>query len=156
MFMGAEFGQFKEWDYKEGLEFFLKDYEKHAKLDRFFTELNKLYLFEPALYGDDDGWDGFEWLAADDKDLNSLAFVRKFGGEKIIVAINFSGADIKFRFGAENGDYKVLFDSDKKIYGGDGKRRKRIYKTEKKEWNGKPYSLEVDLPKLSFIYLKNK
>ncbi len=156
MFMGAEFGQFKEWNYKEGLEFFLKDYEKHAKLDRFFTELNKLYLAEPALFGDDDGWDGFEWLAADDKDLNSLAFVRKFGGEKIIVAINFSGTDIKYRFAAEKGNYKVLFDSDKKIYGGDGKRRKRVYKTEKKEWNGKPYSLEVDLPKLSFIYLKNK
>ena len=115
MFMGAEFGQFKEWNYKEGLEFFLKDYEKHAKLDRFFTELNKLYLAEPALFGDDDGWDGFEWLAADDKDLNSLAFVRKFGGEKIIVAINFSGTDIKYRFAAEKGNYKVLFDSDKKI-----------------------------------------
>lgn len=156
MFMGAEFGQFKEWNYKEGLEFFLKDYEKHAKLDRFFTELNKLYLAEPALFGDDDGWDGFEWLAADDKDLNSLAFVRKFGDEKIIVAINFSGTDIKYRFAAEKGNYKVLFDSDKKIYGGDGKRRKRVYKTKRKEWTGKPYSLEVDLPKLSFIYLKNK
>lgn len=153
MFMGSEFGQFKEWNYKEGLEFFLKDYEKHNKLDRFFTELNKFYLASEALYGDDDGWDGFEWIAADDADKNSLAFIRKCGKSEIIAAINFSGADIKYRIGVEKGGYKVVFDSDKQIYGGDGKSRKRIYNAEAKSSNGKDYSIEIDMPKLSFKYL---
>ena len=153
MFMGSEFGQFKEWNYKEGLEFFLKDYEKHNKLDRFFTELNKFYLANEALYGDDDGWDGFEWIAADDADKNSLAFIRKCGKSEIIVAINFSGADIKYRIGVEKGGYKVVFDSDKQIYGGDGKSRKRIYNAEAISSNGKDYSIEIDMPKLSFRYL---
>lgn len=153
MFMGSEFGQFKEWNYKEGLEFFLKDYEKHNKLDRFFTELNKFYLANEALYGDDDGWDGFEWIAADDADKNSLAFIRKRGKSEIIVAINFSGADIKYRIGVEKGGYKVVFDSDKQIYGGDGKSRKRIYNAEAISSNGKDYSIELDMPKLSFKYL---
>lgn len=153
MFMGSEFGQFKEWNYKEGLEFFLKDYEKHNKLDRFFTELNKFYLANEALYGDDDGWDGFEWIAADDADKNSLAFIRKRGKSEIIAAINFSGADIKYRIGVEKGGYKVVFDSDKQIYGGDGKSRKRIYNAEAISSNGKDYSIELDMPKLSFRYL---
>ena len=153
MFMGSEFGQFKEWNYKEGLEFFLKDYEKHNKLDRFFTELNKFYLANDALYGDDDGWDGFEWIAADDADKNSLAFIRKCGKSEIIAAINFSGADIKYRIGVEKGGYKVVFDSDKQIYGGDGKSRKRIYNAEAISSNGKDYSIEIDMPKLSFKYL---
>lgn len=153
MFMGSEFGQFKEWNYKEGLEFFLKDYEKHNKLDRFFTELNKFYLANEALYGDDDGWDGFEWIAADDADKNSLAFIRKCGKSEIIAAINFSGADIKYRIGVEKGGYKVVFDSDKQIYGGDGKSRKRIYNAEAISSNGKNYSIEIDMPKLSFKYL---
>ncbi len=153
MFMGSEFGQFKEWNYKEGLEFFLKDYEKHNKLDRFFTELNKFYLANEALYGDDDGWDGFEWIAADDADKNSLAFIRKCGKSEIIAAINFSGADIKYRIGVEKGCYKVVFDSDKQIYGGDGKSRKRIYNAEAISSNGKNYSIEIDMPKLSFKYL---
>lgn len=153
MFMGSEFGQFKEWNYKEGLEFFLKDYEKHNKLDRFFTELNKFYLANEALYGDDDGWDGFEWIAADDADKNSLAFIRKCGKSEIIAAINFSGADIKYRIGVEKGGYKVVFDSDKQIYGGDGKSRKRIYNAEAISSNGKDYSIEIDMPKLSFKYL---
>ena len=153
MFMGSEFGQFKEWNYKEGLEFFLKDYEKHNKLDRFFTELNKFYLANEALYGDDDGWDGFEWIAADDADKNSLAFIRKRGKSEIIAVINFSGADIKYRIGVEKGGYKVVFDSDKQIYGGDGKSRKRIYNAEAISSNGKDYSIELDMPKLSFKYL---
>ena len=153
MFMGSEFGQFKEWNYKEGLEFFLKDYEKHNNLDRFFTELNKFYLANEALYGDDDGWDGFEWIAADDADKNSLAFIRKCGKSEIIAAINFSGADIKYRIGVEKGGYKVVFDSDKQIYGGDGKSRKRIYNAEAISSNGKDYSIELDMPKLSFKYL---
>ena len=153
MFMGSEFGQFKEWNYKEGLEFFLKDYEKHNKLDRFFTELNKFYLANEALYGDDDGWDGFEWIAADDADKNSLAFIRKCGKSEIIAAINFSGADIKYRIGVEKGGYKVVFDSDKQIYGGDGKSRKRVYNAEAISSNGKDYSIELDMPKLSFRYL---
>ena len=153
MFMGSEFGQFKEWNYKEGLEFFLKDYEKHSKLDRFFTELNNFYLANEALYGDDDGWDGFEWIAADDADKNSLAFIRKCGKSEIIAAINFSGADIKYRIGVEKGGYKVVFDSDKQIYGGDGKSRKRIYNAEAISSNGKDYSIELDMPKLSFKYL---
>ena len=153
MFMGCEFGQFKEWNYKEGLEFFLKDYEKHNKLDRFFTELNEFYLSEPALYGDDDGWNGFEWLAADDSDKNSLAFVRKFGDRQIVAVINFSGADFAYRIGVEKGEYKVVFNSDKTIYGGNGKNKKRVYKSEQKEWGGKTNSIEIEMPKLSFIYL---
>lgn len=153
MFMGCEFGQFKEWNYKEGLEFFLKDYEKHNKLDRFFTELNEFYLFEPALYGDDDDWNGFEWLAADDSDKNSLAFVRKYGERQIVAVINFSGADFAYRIGVEKGEYKVVFNSDKTVYGGNGKNKKRVYKSERKEWGGKPDSIEIEMPKLSFIYL---
>ena len=153
MFMGCEFGQFKEWNYKEGLEFFLKSYEKHNKLDRFFTELNEFYLSEPALYGDDDGWNGFEWLAADDSDKNSLAFVRKFGERQIVAVINFSGADLAYRIGVEKGEYKIIFNSDKTIYGGNGKNKKRIYKSEKRECNGKSESIEIEMPKLSFIYL---
>ncbi len=153
MFMGCEFGQFKEWNYKEGLEFFLKDYEKHNKLDRFFTELNEFYLSEPALYGDDDGWNGFEWLAADDSEKNSLAFARKFGERQIIAVINFSGADFAYRIGVEKGEYKVVFNSDKTVYGGNGKNKKRIYKSEQKEWGGKTNSIEIEMPKLSFIYL---
>ena len=156
MFMGQEFGQFKEWAYKEGLEFFLKEYEKHNKLSIFFAELNKFYLSEPCLYGDDDGWDGFEWLVVDDKESNVLIYNRKYKGEILTCIVNFSGEDKKYRFGTEKGEYKTLFYSDRKRYGGEWKNRKRVYKTQKINAWGREDSIEIYIPKLSFIYLKKK
>ena len=153
-FMGCEFGQFKEWAYKEGLEFFLKDYEKHNKLSVFNADLNKFYLSEPCLYGDDDGWDGFTWLVADDSDNNVFAYVRRYKGKELICIVNFSGENKNYRLGVDSGKYQVVFNSDKIRYGGDGVNKKRVYKTQKIEWQGKESSFEILLPALSFTYLK--
>ncbi|MBQ0099608.1 MAG: 1,4-alpha-glucan branching protein GlgB, partial [Firmicutes bacterium] len=42
-FMGNEYGQFKEWNYEEGLEFFMLRYEKHKKLQTFNKFINNVY-----------------------------------------------------------------------------------------------------------------
>ena len=47
LFMGCEYGQFKEWNYKEGLEFFLKEYPLHQKLSDMNAALNKFYRKRP-------------------------------------------------------------------------------------------------------------
>ena len=156
MFMGSEFGQFKEWAYKEGLEFFLKKYEKHNKLSKFFSEVNNFYLNEPCLYGDDDGWDGFEWLLADDSDNNVLAYKRRYRGEELICIINFSGATKTVRVGACKGKYDVVFNSDVVRFGGEHKFKKRVYKTLNESFGSYPFALDVCLNGLSFIYLKKK
>ena len=156
MFMGSEFGQFKEWAYKEGLEFFLKGYEKHNKLSRFFKELNNFYLNEPCLYGDDDGWDGFEWAIADDSDNNVVAYRRRFNGEELICVVNFSGADKTVCFGAIEGKYDVVFKSDLVRFGGNNKCRKRVFKTKKGSYGNYPFTLELNLSELSFVYLKKR
>ena len=156
MFMGCEFGQFKEWAYKEGLEFFLKSYEKHKKLSAFFAEINNFYLSEPCLYGDDDGWDGFSWLAPDDADYNTLAFVRRYNGEELVSIINFSGEDRAYRLGVDSGKYDLVFNSDKIRYGGKWKNKKRVYKTESVPSHGKQSSIEINIPALSFVYLKKR
>ena len=156
MFMGAEFGQFKEWNYAEGLEFFLCAYDAHRKLLRFFRELNALYLARRELWEIEDGWAGFEWLSADDRDANTVAFERRSAdGRRLIAVINFSGAPHKnYWLGIEEGGYRVIFNSDSEKYGGTGTFRKRIVRTQKKSANGKPCSLVLDLPKLSFLYLE--
>lgn len=154
IFMGAEFGQFKEWNYSEGLEFFLKDYPAHRMLDRFYSDLNSFYLSTPALYGDDDGWNGFEWLAADDRNDDIVAFIRKYDGDSLVCIVSFSGADKVYRLGIGKGRYEVVFRSDQKKYGGEGKDGKRVFHTENKPSHGKENSIEIMMPRLSFVYLK--
>lgn len=156
IFMGCEFGQYKEWAYKEGLEFFLKKYPSHAKLAKFYKDINETYLSTPALYGDDDGWDGFEWIDPDDRDENVVAYKRRYDGKEIIVVVNFSGVDINYRFGVDKGKYEVVFNSDKKSYGGKGVSRKRVYESQKIASKGKKDSVIVTLADRSFLYLVKK
>lgn len=155
-FMGTEIGQFKEWDYKEGIEFFLLDYPLHEKLKRAVKELNHFYKSTPALYEIEDSWDGFEWLEADAADRNFLAIKRTDrAGNQLIALVNFSGADIySYPLGVPNGKYQVVFNTDSVRFGGSGKMKKRIFTAKKIPSHGKEYSISFDIPKLTCIYLK--
>ena len=156
LFMGSEFGQFKEWDYKEGLEFFLQqDYPLHKKLSEMNRDLNDFYKTTKAFYEIDDSWDGFEWLAADDADRNMIAFMRKDrAGQAYIVAINFSGVSADgYRLGVPQGKYKVVFNTDSPKYGGSGSWNKRVLTSKKVFSHGKENSILLELPKLTCVYL---
>ena len=156
-FMGYEFGQFKEWDYHEGLEFFLRDtYELHGKLSLMVRELNAFYRNTPAFYEIEDSWDGFEWLAPDDADRNLVAFLRRDrAGNEVIMVACFSGADVPdYRLGVgRSGKYKIVFNSDDVKYGGEGKLGKRVIAAVKKPSHGKQYSLPIAMPKMTCLYL---
>ena len=155
-FMGSEFGQFKEWNYQEGVEFFLKKYPQHNKLSKMVQALNALYKNTPALYEIEDSWEGFEWLATDDNESNFIAYQRKDRqGKTIVVMINFSGSDYSdYRLGIPKGKYKRIFNSDAVCYGGSGKVKRYIFKTEKAFSHGKEYSIRFQLPKLTCVYLE--
>lgn len=155
-FMGMEFGQFKEWDYKEGIEFFLKQYPLHERLSVMVKELNILYKNTPAFYEIDDSWAGFEWLAPDDGARNFIAYQRMdIAGETIVVLLNFSGSDFHgYKLGIEEGAYEVIFNSDDERFGGGGTMKTKVFTTTKSYSHGKEYSIEFDLPKLTCVYLK--
>lgn len=154
-FMGAEIGQFKEWNYKEGVEYFLLDYEAHKKLQYFFKKLGEFYTRNPALYTLERSWDGFEWLVADDKNNDVYVYERTSSdGQKIIAVVNFSGVDqVNYRFGVHKGKYKVVFDSDSVSFGGSGTFAKKTYSAKRIPSHGKRQSIAVNVAKLSFVYL---
>ncbi len=154
-FMGYEFAQFSEWDYRRGIEFDLKQYELHAKMTEYVKSLNFFYASTPSLYEIENDWKGFEWLVVDDKFNNLLAFNRySSNGDTLTAVINFSGADLKaYTFGTPKGVYRLVFNSDEKIYGGAGKIRRKVFKTVKQPSHGKDYSLIMDIPKLTCMYL---
>ena len=146
-FMGTEFAPFREWDYQNQLEWFMLDYPMHAKMFEFTSALNNFYLQTPALWQIDDGWDGFEWIDADLRDMNTITYRRKSSdGASVSVIINFSPvAHERFRLKVpENGTYRVAFSSDDECYGGKNSLEKRSFKARRDENGG--YYIDVDIP----------
>jgi 1,4-alpha-glucan branching enzyme len=109
-FMGGEIAQFAEWDHEKGVEWFMTDYPAHREHREFVRALNAFYKKESCLWEKDGGWDGFEWIDADDAADCVLSFIRR--GEKSCVAVvlNFSDAErvCALRL-PENGRYKTVF-----------------------------------------------
>lgn len=122
-FMGGEIGQFREWDYKGQIEWFLLDYEMHARMQKFVMDLNHLYLSSPELWEVDDSWAGFSWIDADNKDESILSF-RRYDkkGNCLTAVINLTPVGRpEFHLGLpETGDYEVLLCSSDGEYGGYG------------------------------------
>ena len=80
-FMGSEFGQVIEWDFEQGLDWFLlDDYAVHREMQHFSAALNAFYRSHPALWACDDSWDGFAWANVHNRDENAIAFVRTAQG----------------------------------------------------------------------------
>ena len=94
LFMGTEFAQFSEWNYKTSLEWFMLDYEQHYQTREFVASLNRFYLASPQLWERDFVGEGFEWIYADADDENLVAYRRyALDGSELICIISFSGAD---------------------------------------------------------------
>ena len=114
LFMGSEYGQFREWDHNSSLEWFMTDFEKHRDLQNYTEALNHFYLASPQLWERDLSWDGFRWIKADDKDNNTAVFIRMAANKDFLVcAFNFSAvAHNGYRFGVpEPGAYVEAFAS---------------------------------------------
>ena len=123
MFMGGEIGQLSEWDHDGSVEWQLLEYEEHARLQYYVSQLNHLYLKKPALWQNDTEQSGFKWICADDRDRSIISYLRRdSSGKEIIVVINFTPvAYEKYLVGVDNkGVYREIFNSDEMRFGGSG------------------------------------
>ncbi len=158
LFMGCEFGQFIEWNYKQQLDWMLLDYESHRKLKQYTADLNKFYLKNPALWEIDYSWDGFRWIVSDDCDNSCVSYLRRDRkGNEIITLCNFTNVTRRnYRIGVpQAGPYKVVFSSSDPAYGGRGESTVGSVKAKKIPMHGFDYSIELDIEGLSCLYIKN-
>ena len=155
-FMGAEFGQFKEWDYSVGLDWFLLDYPMHEKIKCYVAQLNDFYINTPALWEIDYSWDGFKWICDGDWQQNIITFIRKDkSGNKIIILQNFAPITRHdYRIGVpDRGEYIEIFNSDRTEYGGWGNTNGYL-RSDDIEMHGLPQSLSLTVPSLATVCLK--
>lgn len=157
LFMGQEFGQFKEWAYEEGLDWLLLDFDKHKKLQQFSKDLNHFYKAHPELWEIDYSWEGFSWISSDDNRNSTIAFRRMSKeGKEIIGIFNFTPVEhSEYRIGVpEKGSYKVIFDSNLKKYGGGKARLSGTYRSAKKPMHGFEQSIGIKLGGLNALFLE--
>ncbi|MGM0420340.1 MAG: 1,4-alpha-glucan branching protein GlgB [Bacillota bacterium] len=157
LFMGGEFGQFIEWNYKQELDWFLLEYEKHQQTQHFVKDLNQLYQNEAPLWQLDYQTKGFEWIEPNDNAQSVLSFIRYDQADNpIIVVLNFTPIPRDaYRIGVpEPGIYQVILNSDRNVYGGSEYNVQESYEAKPIEFHGRPYSLELKLPPLAGLYLK--
>jgi len=156
LFMGQEFGQMNEWDYKSQLDWNLMEFDSHRNLLKFSEKLNKFYMENSPLWQNDDSWSGFSWISNDDYKQSVIAFRRiDDDGEELIAVCNFVPVERRdYRIGVPaKGRYKVVFNTDSSDFGGSGITEKS-FKSDSVPMHGFDDSISMTLAPLSVIYLK--
>ena len=155
-FMGAELGQWHEWDFAGQLDWYLLENRENQQMQRFFKEINRFYLSQSPLWDIDFSWEGFEWLVADDNHNNVVVFLRRDReGRELIAAVNFSPvAQGEYRFGVPpKKTYREVFSTDLPEYGGTGDwRNEKSIEVLPIPSHGREQSLCVKLPPLGAAF----
>ena len=155
-FMGSEFAQFIEWDYKKELDWLLLDYPAHRQAQEYVRCLNHVYRSTRPLYEVENSWEGFRWLVVDDSAQNVIAFARfDERGRALVAVINFSPVVREhYRIGVpQEGGYEEILNSDSAEFGGSGVMNPGPLAAELVEMHGCPQSLEITVPPLAAVYL---
>lgn len=156
LFMGGEFGQFIEWRFDQGLDWLLLAYPRHKGMLEYTKDLNAFYKSTPALWSQDNRWEGFRWVSVDDNTQNVISYLRyDKSGDYVLVVLNFSPVPRKrYLMGVpELTSYKCVFSSTMKKYGGNSS-YKAEYKAEKKSMHGLPFAIAVNIPGNSITIYK--
>ncbi|HKF18049.1 MAG TPA: 1,4-alpha-glucan branching protein GlgB [Candidatus Dormibacteraeota bacterium] len=156
LFMGGEIGQWREWIHDGSIEWHLLDYPSHQGIHRWVTDLNRLYIAEPALHELDFEHAGFSWVDANDRDQSVVSILRSStGGRHVLGVFNFTPVPrTGYRLGVPEGGYWCeLLNSDADVYGGSGWGNQGGVHAEELPWHGRPCSVELALPPLGTIFL---
>ena len=156
LFMGCDFGQKREWQHDESLEWHVLQYPLHAGVHSWVRDLNRLYRKLPALYELDFTGEGFQWIDANNGDMSVVVFLRKGrSGDVVLVACNFTQVPRdNYQVGVPRGGrWLERLNSDAPYYGGSGIGNFGGLEAAPLPAHGQYHSLNLRLPPLSIVIL---
>lgn len=160
LFMGCEWGQWREWRHDESLDWHLLQYPAHQGVQRLVRDLNRLYRQEKALHSLDTEPAGFEWIDCSDADHSVFAFLRRGRSEdaQVLVVCNFTPVPrYEYRVGVPSpGFWREVLNTDAREYGGSGIGNLGGCEASSQGWHGRPYSLSLTLPPLAAAFFKHE
>ena len=157
LFMGCEFGQWREWNHDQQLDWYLLQYPEHRGVQKLVGDLNRLYREEPALHEQDDAPQGFQWLIGDDAINSVYAWLRwSKDGQPVLVVANFTpvpreGYAVGVPFG---GRWSEVINSDADTYAGSNYGNGGEVFAQDEPRHGQPASLSLNLPPLGVLILR--
>ncbi|MFZ9686902.1 MAG: 1,4-alpha-glucan branching protein GlgB [Chitinophagaceae bacterium] len=159
LFMGNEFGQTDEWNYKTSLRWDLLKYDCHSGLKKCVSALLHLMRRESALSYNQFKPEGFEWHDLDHRAESVISFKRKgkTSNDELLIVLNMTPVERKNWFLKVNkkGVWEELFNSDSiEFWGTNHFINEGALKTQK-EKDGEEYLL-VNLPPLAGCVFKKK
>ena len=155
LFMGGEFGQWREWSESRSLDWYLSDNPLNRGIMLMQRQLNHMYSGLPELHQKDFDGNGFEWIDCHDYSQSVISFQRKSDDGFVVVVMNNTPVvRERYRLGVPlSGNYECIFNSDAHEYFGSGVGESLIA-TQEIEWMGHSQSIEMTLPPLSAIVFK--
>jgi 1,4-alpha-glucan branching enzyme len=160
LFMGNEFGQWREWNHDESLDWHLLEYPAHAGLSRWVEDLNRTYLSEPALHELDFDPAGFDWIDCDDALQSVLSFIRRGRStdEIVLVVCNFTPIPRhNYQVGVPRGGFwREILNSDAREYGGSGQGNMGGIHASPTAFHGRSHSLNLVVPPLAAVFFKSE
>ncbi len=158
LFMGGEFGQKREWQHDESLEWHVLQYPQHSGVQRWVEDLNRFYRSEPALFQQDFRGEGFEWIDCQDHEASVFSFLRYSHdrAQHILVVCNCTPlARENYRLGVPHGGvWRECLNSDAGFYGGGGRGNLGSLEAAPLPAHGRSHSLNLHLPPLATLFLK--
>jgi len=160
LFMGGEFGQWREWVHEESLAWRLLDADAHSGLQRWIRSLNGVYREEPALHSTDFTPEGFEWMDCHDAEKSVVSFLRRGGQPErnILVVCNFTPVPRhNYRIGVPRpGFWREILNSDGKEFGGSGQGNLGGVESVPVPSHGRFNSLTITLPPLGALFFRHE
>jgi 1,4-alpha-glucan branching enzyme len=157
LFMGAELGQWSEWNHDGSLDWHLLQFKEHAGLKQALKDLNWLYRSRTALHQRDCEPEGFQWIDCNDGDAGVISYIRRGAdpNDFVVVVCNFTPVVRRdYRIGVpRSGRYYEAFNSDSSFYGGSNVGNGDGLCTLGAPRHGQPDSLSVTLPPLGAFVL---
>lgn len=167
LFMGSEFGQWREWNHDEGLPWDIVSEPPHSGVRRLLQDLNRFYQAEPALHQVDFEPAGFDWIDCTDNENSVVSFLRRprlaadappeaAAESAVVVVLNFTPIVREhYRIGVPAaGRYREAINTDAEIYGGGNVGNGGLIATVPEPKHGYAQSLDLMLPPLAAIIFR--
>jgi 1,4-alpha-glucan branching enzyme len=154
LFMGAEIGQSQEWSESRGIDWWqLEEGPFHRGIQRFVSDLNRLYRKHPAFWETDYEGQGFSWVDCSDSVHSVLTFLRQSrdGKSRFIVILHLTPElRTDYRIGVPgHGFWREALNSDSEVYGGSNTGNLGGKPADPIPMHGQEHSISISMPPLS-------